>query len=178
MRLDRPVYVTDVIPAADGAGGSFKVRQTIDDTESLDLENINAMTRLRGRFYIHKKVCADWYTPIVDFGSPMDGKNMTGLTVVFGGDKNSGASFGYRTRISPASAMKSAEGLNRGLDFRELEIRQYAYEDDFMNSYTVPLCERDINYAQFRGMSQGRGNFAIHEIVAEYTVTNKNRGVR
>ncbi len=120
-------------------------------------------------------VVAEWYSPIMDFGTNAYSKSLTRITVSTEPTVNGNITLGYETRAV------SRELVARGLsifDLNALNFESFAFDTGFASSYTTRLRERNFNYIIFRFISKTPTDCAVNDITVEYKINKRNIGVK
>jgi hypothetical protein len=127
-------------------------------------------------------VVSEWYTPVLDLGSPIHRKTLTRLTVAAEPGHSGRISFGYETQMvtgayqaqTVARAAAETGGMG-GLDLTALDFNDFSLSG-FAASWTARLNARNVNYIAFRWLSEEPSDSRVDSIIARYKVTGDIRG--
>ncbi len=167
----RELYISDVDAAA--CTFSLKLHEEGDALEPVAFGS-SAVADFHGRHIMRNTVVAEWYTPVMDLGTPVYAKTLERLTVAMEPMEGGAASVGYETRAAVRNEGSAAQG---GLDLTGVSFRDFALSA-FAASDTILCRERNVNYIRFRVVSDKPQDMRVHGITAEYKITTANRGLR
>lgn len=124
---------------------------------------------------LQDNVIAEWYTPIMDLGTPEYAKNLKQLTIVAESNISSEIKVGYETRRTDKLYYTRGTSL---FDFNEIDFNDFTFEtNDFCKSYTRKIREKKINYIIFRIISDNDRDMAVNKIIVTYQVGKKLKGI-
>lgn len=126
----------------------------------------------KGRKLLIRNVVAEWYSAIMDFGTPDYSKTLLGFTVAperIEGDK---VTFGYITR--------ELDNQHELAQIKGLSLDNFTFFDVSFNnintSFTKKVKVRNFNYLLYFFKSDSRTDTAINNITLEYKINHKNKG--
>lgn len=134
-------------------------------------------TSLSARFEIANPIVAEWHTPYLDMGTNVLSKTLLKTTISAKNVQNGKLRFGYETRAEIANYDVKAHGLDSFSIF-DLSFENFAFEKDFIRSYTRKFNERNFNYIKFHFISDGAADCALYDFTATYKINKANKGVR
>ena len=160
------------------SGGYVKLkddRGNYVDPDDNDICNID--------FYLIKysNVVSEWYTPIINMGTPLYSKNLLSTTLTFEPDTEGTIKFGYLTRRNAAKGIpyKQSDTLSvNGVDFTDIDFTDFSFATNFAGARTLKTRVRNFNYIQFRIKSEDDKDCALNNFVVTYNIGRKNKGVR
>lgn len=171
---DKDLYI-HVDPNVDDA---FYVRESPKgENVVFSAYNGTETTSLSVRFEIASPIVAEWHTPYLDMGTNVFSKTLLKTTVSAMNVQNGNLRFGYETR----SEIADHEVKSHGLDYfslNDLSFENFAFEKDFIRSYTKRFNERNFNYIKFHFISDGAADCALYDFTATYKINKANKGVR
>lgn len=173
-KLENELYVTNV----DEENGTFQLSE-LPNPDSDDILKIstynNGGTNDPVAIKAHKRpVVAEWYSPMLDFGTCVSSKTLLGLTAVSEPVQGGKLSFGYETRN--ASRLYEMKGINT-FSLDNLDFNNFSLDTGFATSYSVRTFEK-FNFIQFRFVSDNDKDCAFNSLIALYKINKINRGVR
>lgn len=143
-------------------------------------------TTWTGRYVHVSPVCAEWVTPIMDFGSNASAKTLLGFTVATEPGIGGLVTFGYETRRMEGGLLaKRAVSSNmdtylghEGLDFSKMDFDHFSFDASFACSFTRRMNLRNFNFIVFRFGSDIDQDCAVSSVTLQYKINRKNFGVR
>jgi hypothetical protein len=135
-----------------------------------------------GRNVIKNNVVAEWFSAIMDFGTPDYSKTLLGFTVAperIEGDK---MEFGYITRELDSEEdvnmlrKNISEVTESPLNLDNLSMFFLSF-NTFQTSFTKKLKVRNFNYLMWFVKSDSPTDSAVNSIIFDYKVNRKNKGV-
>lgn len=166
------LFISDVDSAA--CAFSLKLYQEGDVLEMVKYGATGVIAEFHGRHTSRDVVVSEWYTPVIDLGTPAYAKTLERITIAMEPMEGGAASVGYDTRLTCGA---SDSLVQKGADLTNLSFRDFALSA-FAASDTVLCRERNINYIRFRVVSDKPQDMRVHGITAEYKITTANRGLR
>lgn len=147
-----------------------------DERDILKLSTYNEgiATNIYATFEHRRPVVAEWYSPMLDFGTPVSSKTLLGLTAVSEPIQGGKLSFGYETRN--ANKIREMKGINT-FSLDNLDFNNFSLDTGFATSYSVKVFEK-FNFIQFRFVSDNDKDCALNSLTALYKINKSNRGVR
>jgi hypothetical protein len=125
-----------------------------------------------GRNVIKNNVVAEWFSAIMDFGTPDYSKTLLGFTVAperIEGDK---MEFGYITR----ELDRNHELIqSKGLSLDEFNLFNVSF-NNINTSFTKKVKVRNFNYLMWFIKSDSPTDTAINNITIDYKINRKNKG--
>ena len=168
----RELFISDVDSAA--CTFSLKLYQEGDALEMVKYGATGLIAEFHGRHTSRDVVVSEWYTPVIDLGTPAYAKTLERMTIAMEPMEGGAASVGYDTRL----ACRASDSLvQKGADLTDLSFRDFTLSA-FAASDTVLCRERNINYIRFRVVSDKPQDMRVHGITAEYKITTANRGLK
>jgi hypothetical protein len=145
-----------------------KIMVAADDGSDESPESISA------KLVIADNVTAEWYTPVMDFGTNEYAKTLIGLTVALETERSGSVRFGYTTLKT--ERLLSATGAKLW-DFGDLDFNTFSFDPSvFQRSYNIRLRERNFNYIMFRFVSDSDRDCAVNSLNVVYKINRLNRG--
>jgi hypothetical protein len=127
--------------------------------------------------YVHvSPVCAEWVTPIMDFGSNASAKTLLGFTVATEPGIGGLVTFGYETRRMEGTMAIPVGG--EGFDFSGLDFNNFSFDASFACSFTRRMNLRNFNFIVFRFGSDVDQDCAVSGVTLQYKINRKNLGLR
>ena len=168
----RELFISDVDSAA--CTFSLKLYQEGDALEMVKYGATGLIADFHGRHTSRDVVVSEWYTPVIDLGTPAYAKTLERMTIAMEPMEGGAASVGYDTRL----ACRASDSLvQKGANLTDLSFRDFTLSA-FAASDTVLCRERNINYIRFRVVSDKPQDMRVHGITAEYKITTANRGLK
>lgn len=168
----RELFISDVDSAA--CTFSLKLYQEGNALEMVKYGAAGLIADFHGRHTSRDVVVSEWYTPVIDLGTPAYAKTLERMTIAMEPMEGGAASVGYDTRL----ACRASDSLvQKGADLTDLSFRDFTLSA-FAASDTVLCRERNINYIRFRVVSDKPQDMRVHGITAEYKITTANRGLQ
>ncbi len=166
------LFISDVDKAA--CTFSLKLYEEGEALELMAFGSSGAVADFHGKHITRNVVTAEWYTPVIDLGTPAYAKTLERLTVAMEPMEGGAASVGYETRMTARMRNSTAqEGLRLAdVSFHDFTLSAFATSD------TVLCRERNVNFIRFRVLSDAPKDMRVHGITAEYKITTANRGLR
>lgn len=131
---------------------------------------------LTGRLTHYTPVVAEWYTPVIDFGTAARSKTLLGLTLSLGEETTGVISYGYDTRRGTGERRLT---VGAPIDFGALDFGCFSFSGKrYTCSYTKRLCLRNFNYLRLFWRSEDDVDCVINGIEVVYKMANMNRGLR
>lgn len=154
----------------------FQVKQFRRDKEPLTLTKYNGTlaTNMMADIMRNRNVCAEWITPVFDFGTNAESKILLGITIATEPTVNGQIEFGFDTKN--ASKLLQAKGVNV-FSFNNLNFENFSFDTGFASSYTKKLKQR-FNFIIFRFKSENEYDCAINSFSVNYKINNSNKGVK
>ena len=143
-------------------------------TLMLDNKEIKVYSCAELSFLKATDVCAEFYTPMLNFDEPLRAKTLIRIGISAANEDTGSISFGWETR---KSALIKLNGLDR-LDLASFDFDKLSFDLPFAKTYERRVFERNFNYIMFKFSSLENKDCAINEINAVYTVNNYIYGVR
>lgn len=134
-------------------------------------------TSLTARFEIANPIVAEWHTPYLDMGTNVFSKTLLKTTISAKNVQNGNLRFGYETRSELTNYDVKSQGLD-SFSLFDLSFENFAFEKDFIRSYTRKFNERNFNYIKFHFISEGPADCALYDFTANYKINKANKGVR
>lgn len=178
-RIYRKISDKDLYVHADpDVNNAFYVRESPQgENVVFSAYNGTAATSLSVRFEIASPIVAEWHTPYLDMGTNVFSKTLLKTTVSAMNVQNGNLRFGYETRSEIADHEVKSQGLDY-FSLNDLSFENFAFEKDFIRSYTKKFNERNFNYIKFHFISDGAADCALYDFTATYKINKANRGVR
>lgn len=167
-----PLYIYDT----DNTDLKFWLKAT-EDGDPLDLCAYNSTassTSVSATFEYRSPVVAEWYTPVLDFGTNEQSKTLLKITVCAEATPGGKLSLGYDTRYANSHEIK---GINT-FSLNRISLQNFSFDVGFANSYSQKVYERNFNFLQFNFISDNDKNCIINSLSAIYKINKANRGVR
>lgn len=154
----------------------FQVKQFKKDTEPLVITKYNntLATNITADIMRNRNVCAEWITPVFDFGTNAESKILLGITIATEPTVNGQIEFGFDTKN--ASKLLQAKGVNV-FSFSNLSFENFSFDTGFASSYTKKLKQR-FNFIIFRFKSDNEYDCAVNSFSVNYKINNANKGVK
>lgn len=169
---ETPLYIYDT----DNTDLKFWLKAT-EDGDPLDLCAYNSTassTSVSATFEYRSPVVAEWYTPVLDFGTNEQSKTLLKITVCAEATPGGKLSLGYDTRYANSHEIK---GINT-FSLNRISLQNFSFDVGFANSYSQKVYERNFNFLQFNFISDNDKNCIINSLSAIYKINKSNRGVR
>lgn len=133
------------------------------------------------RTNITKNVVAEWYSAIMDFGTPDYSKTLLGFTVAPERIEGDNVTFGYITREIDSDHdiqqlkknLHNVVGNPMDLDALSLYLLSF---DTFQTSFTKKVKVRNFNYLMWFVKSDSATDTAINSVIFDYKINRKNKG--
>lgn len=189
-----------IFEAMDGVERSVKSVDEDSDTfvvadetgEELFLATLGDAAKWTGQYTHVMPVEAEWFTPMMDFGTNAQSKTLLQLTVATEPGIQGHVTFGYETRrvyhlMSSGAAMavsvrrdgqEEAPSEGTPFSFDALDFNNLTFDTSFAHSYTKRVSLRNFNFIQFRFGSDTDEDCAVSGVTLIYKINQNNRGVR
>ena len=132
--------------------------------------------------YTEKNVVAEWYSNTIDFGVPDYSKTLLGFTVVPERIEGDSVQFGYITReVDNESDVKQLRKslttvTENPLNLDGLSLYLLSF-NTFQTSFTKKVKVRNFNYLMWFFKSDSPTDTAINNVLFDYKINHKNKGV-
>lgn len=160
---------------ADKENGRFFLKQHSEGKVLRLAQYKEPTVPLMGRVTYNRNVVAEWVTPVLDLGTNVYSKTLTGMTVAAKSSKGGKLSFGYETKNAERSMVAGGSNI---FSLEDFSFNDFTFDGEFQNSYTVRLFERAFNYICFRFKSDSAADCVINDFTVNYKINKKNKGVR
>ena len=195
----RELYIASINEDGDEKQDFVVARGYYYDDEGERVWNKLHLTRYNGEEaewmgrYIHTTpVCAEWMTPVMDFGTNVQSKTLLGITVATEPGVGGRVTFGYETRrirdsiaairgVSLTELREKsfvAKGSEASFSFDGLDFNSFTFDTSFACSYTKRMNLRNFNFIVFRFGSETEQDCAVSGVTLKYKINQNNRGVR
>lgn len=174
LLTDTELYITDISISEK----SFKLRRYKTEDELILVKYGDALpdTDALSATITHiQNVVAEFYTPVLDFGTNESSKTLLKLTVSTEPEINGKLSFGYETKSM--NRLINAKGINV-FSLDDLSFENFSFDTGFANSYSVKCNERNFNFMIFRFISDNDSNCIVNTLTVLYKINKANKGVR
>lgn len=154
----------------------FQIKQFKKDLEPLILimYNDTISSNITANIMRSRNVCAEWITPVFDFGTNAETKILLGITIATEPTVNGQIQFGYDTKN--ASKLLQAKGVNV-FSFNNLSFENFSFDTGFASSYTKKIKQR-FNFIIFKFKSDNEYDCAVNSFSVNYKINNGNKGVK
>lgn len=131
---------------------------------------------------VTKNVVAEWFSAIMDFGTPDYSKTLLGFTVAPERIEGDNMEFGYITReLDSEEDVKMlrkniSEVTESPLNLGNLSMFFLSF-NTFQTSFTKKVKVRNFNYLMWFVKSDSPTDSAVNSIIFDYKVNRKNKGV-
>ena len=132
--------------------------------------------------YTESNVVAEWYSNTIDFGVPDYSKTLLGFTVVPERIEGDSVQFGYITReVDNESDVKQLRKslttvTENPLNLDGLSLYLLSF-NTFQTSFTKKVKVRNFNYLMWFFKSDSPTDTAINNVLFDYKINHKNKGV-
>lgn len=124
---------------------------------------------------LRRNVVAEWYSPVIDFGTNSASKTLLKMTISTDPSTNGSLEFGYETKN--VDKLHQARGM-KTFSFDNLDFNNFSFESAFANSYTKKVLVRNFNYIMFKFKSDNDTNCIINNLTVVYKINKSNKGVK
>ena len=128
---------------------------------------------VRSKILIKKNVVAEWFTPMLDFGTMCENKTLLKLSFTSNSSSGKKIYVGYNTKSSSKSIQSKTDGT---FETTSLDFTNFTFLTSFASSYTVDVKE-DFNYLQLYIKSDSDSDCTLENISVVYKLNRYNRGV-
>lgn len=150
-----------------GIGEGYEIVELPDAVEPMD--------PLIVRFINRNPVEAEWYTPVMDFGTSNYSKTLLGISLTSRAGMGGRLSFGYETRLLQGAFDTVGGG---GFSLEDLSFEELSFDSNFASSYSKRLNVRNVNFVIFKLASKDAEPCEINSVSIQYKINQKNKGVR
>lgn len=167
----KELFITEV------AATLFRVKYLSTSTETIRLVAYNNSVpgATNANIISRKNVVAEWYSPVLDFGTNVNSKSLLKITISTDPSTNGSLEFGYETRN--VDKLYQARGM-RTFSFDDMDFNNFTFESAFANSYTKKVLVRNFNYIMFKFKSDNDTNCIINNLTVIYKINKSNKGVK
>lgn len=175
FRLSRSITGKELF-ISDLTTTSFKVKY-LTGSKAIKLVSYNNTTpaTITASIILRRNVVAEWYSPVLDFGTNQYSKTLLSLTISTDPSTNGHLQFGYETKN--IDKLHQARGM-RTFSFDDLDFNNFSFESAFANSYTKKVLVRNFNYIMFKFKSDNDTNCIINNLTVVYKINKINKGVK
>lgn len=150
-----------------GIGAGYEIAEIDGAVEPVD--------PLIMRFIHREPVVAEWYTPVMDFGTSNYSKTLLGISLTSSAGIGGRMSVGYETRLT-RGGFDTVGGGDFSLE--DLSFEDLSFDANFASTYSRRLNVRNANFVIFKLASKEAEACEINSVSIRYKINKENKGVR
>ena len=171
---DTFVYIDGKSFAVDEMGEGFFTLSGINRIMEVN-ETVQPVDPLIIRFVHRDPVVAEWYTPVMDFGTSNYSKTLLGISLTSSAGMGGKLSVGYETRLIQGGFETEGGG---DFSLENLSFEELSFDSNFASSYSKRLNVRNANFVIFKLVSKEAEACEINSVSIRYKINTENKGVR